>query len=131
MLLALPKVHVPAAVFVTDVALLASLAINSPNDPPPVPVNVNVRVPVPLVAILLVSVKVKVAEPEASIVPPLVPIVNNRFVLLFALPVYFNVPPLITKLAASLVDAPMLLLDPPSAKVDTLKVPALMVVTPV
>ena len=46
-------------------------------------------------------------------------------------PVYCSVPPPSTRLAAALVDAPILLLEPPLARVPTLKVPALMVVAPV
>ena len=116
----------------TDVALLLpSFAINSPNEPFPVPVNVNVRVPVPLIAILLVPAKVKVAEPDASIVPPLALIVNKRSVLLLALPVYFNVPPFNTNLVAEVeFGLPISLFVLLAANFDTLKVPALIVVTP-
>ena len=76
--------------------------------------------------------KVKVPVPELLIVempPPLN--VNKRFVDAVT-PVYFSIPPLpITKLAAANVEAPMLLATPPSASVETERVPLLIVVTPV
>ena len=68
--------------------------------------------------------------PDASIVPPLLVMVNKRSVLTAA-PVYLSMPPSNTRLAASLVEAPMLLLVPPAASVATDKVPPEMVVTPV
>ena len=113
---------------IPEVAGLAKIGVSIAE---PVPVKVSVGELVSVVAIVPALLKVNAPLlPEASIVPLLVPMVNNRSVDITA-PVYCNVPPLITKLAASLVDAPMLLLDPPLAKVDTLKVPALIVVIPV
>jgi len=77
--------------------------------------------------LLMVSAPV----PEASSVAvPAVPIVKRRSVDTVA-PVYCNVPPLIIRLAAALVELPMLLTTPPSARVLTASVPLLMVVVPV
>ena len=96
----------------------------------PDPVKVRVGVVKEVVPIVPALLNVKAPLPDASIEPPLVPTVNNRSVLA-ALPVYFRVPPLITKLEAEFVDLPILLFDPPAANVDTDNVPALIVVTPV
>ena len=74
--------------------------------------------------------KVSAPVPDESIVAPLVPIVNKRSVVTAA-PVYLSVPPLMTKFVAALLDAPMLLLDPPLASVPTDKVPPEIVVIPV
>ena len=112
---------------IPEVAGLAKIGLSVAA---PVPVKVSVGELAAVVAIVPALLKVNAPVPEASIVPLLLPMVNNRSVDTSP-PVYFNVPPLITKLAASLVDAPMLLLDKPLAKVDTLKVPALIVVIPV
>src|SRR5207244_684087 len=46
-------------------------------------------------------------------------------------PVYCNAPPLSTRFAAALVEAPMLLFTPPLASVFALSVPLLMVDVPV
>ena len=67
-------------------------------------------------------VNTKAPVPDASTVAPLSPKVNNRSVLVAA-PVYFSVALLMTKLAAVLVDWPMLLATPPLAKLATDNVP--------
>ena len=95
-----------------------------------VPVRVSVRAPVPLITSLPTLVRVKAPLPEASIDPPDIPSENNRSVLTAA-PVYWRVPPFIIRLAATLVDAPKLLLIPPLASELTLNTPVLMVLTPV
>ena len=113
---------------VPEVAGLAKIGVSVAA---PVPVKVKVGELVSVVAIVPALLKVNAPlPPEASIVPPLLPMVNNRSVDTSP-PVYFNVPPLITKLVAAFDDLPMLLLDKPLAKVDTLKVPAFIVVIPV
>ena len=68
--------------------------------------------------------------PEALMEPPLEPRVNKRSIVTAA-PVYMSVPPFKTRFDAALVAAPILLLDPPLAKVEADNVPALIVVTPV
>ena len=75
-------------------------------------------------------VNTKAPVPDASTVAPLLPMVNKRSVLV-AGPVYFSVALLMTKLAAALVDWPMLLATPPLAKLDTDNVPPCRLVTPV
>ena len=77
-----------------------------------------------------VLVKVNAPVPEASIDPPLVVNVNKRSELTAA-PVYWSVPPSKTKFAEAFVEAPILLLLPPLAKLDTESVPAEIVVIPV
>ncbi len=89
------------------------------------PVRVNVRaVFVPLRTSEPVLVKSTAPLPEASSVPPLVPMVNKRSVL-WAEPVYCSVPPLITRLAAALVEIPRPLAVP---TLEAMPIPA---VTPV
>ena len=63
-------------------------------------------------------------------VPPLSVIVNKRFVLTAA-PLYLSVPPSNTRLPATLVEAPILLFEPPSASVAPDNIPAEIVVEPV
>ena len=95
----LPPLTVSA---VTPVPLLPIIGV---NEPLPVPVKVKVGdVFVPLSAMLPALENVNAALPEAFNVPPLVPRVNKRSVLLLALPEYSKVPPLITKLVAALLD---------------------------
>ena len=98
-----------------------------------VPFAEPVKVRVGEVAAVVPSVpelpKVNAPVPDESIVAPLVPIVNKRSVVTAA-PVYLSVPPLMTKFVAALLDAPILLLDPPLASVPTDKVPAEIVVAP-
>ena len=77
-----------------------------------------------------VLVKVSAPVPDASMLPPLLVMVNNRSVLTAA-PVYLRVPPSNTRLAATLLDAPMLLFAAPLAKLDTDKIPPEIVVAPV
>ena len=78
-----------------------------------------------------VLVKVSATEPEASMVPPAVVPRVKRWSLLAAPPVYWSVPPLRTRLAAALVEAPRLLLLPPFASTLVERMPALTVVGPV
>ena len=112
---------------VPEVAGLAKIGVSVAV---PVPVKVKVGELAAVVAIVPTLLKVNAPLPEASIVPPLLPMVNNRSVDTSP-PVYFNVPPLITSLVAAFDDLPILLSDPPAAKLETLKVPALIVVMPV
>ena len=65
---------------------------------------------------------------KVAVLPEL--IVKLRFVLAVA-PVYLRVPPLKTRFDAALLAEPRLLATPPSPIVPTLKVPSLIVVTPV
>ena len=95
-----------------------------------VPVKVKERAFVPVKAIEPVLARFKAPVPDASIAPPLLVIVNKRSVLI-AEPVYLSVPPSNTKLLAAFVEAPILLFEPPFARVATDKVPPEMVVTPV
>ena len=96
-----------------------------------VPVSVSVRgVVVPLRAIAPALPNVRAPVPDESMVPPLAPSVNRRFVV-SPTPVYCNVPPSNTRLAAALVACPMFPATPPFPIVAALKVPALIVVTPV
>src|ERR1700751_5808060 len=96
-----------------------------------VPVRVSVRVPVcPLKPIDPVLVKLIAPDPEASIVPLDVPIEKSRSVETAA-PVYWRVPPLRTRFAAALVEAPILLLFPPLARELTDRVPPVILVAPV
>src|SRR5258708_1715226 len=99
-------VHVPLPVFVSEVALpLPSLANARPRVPLAVPERVSVRVPAPLSTIVPEPVRLSAPEPDASMVPLFVPRVNRRLEAEPA-PVYWTVPPLITRLAAALVDLP-------------------------
>ena len=124
------SVHVPAPLLVRLVAPVLS-AITKGKTPLAEPVKVRVRVPVWLLKEMVpVLEKVKVPDPEESIPPPEDPMLTNLSVET-APPVYLRVPPLIMRLVAALVEAPIPLEAPPSAKVETLKVPAVMVLTPV
>ena len=123
------KVQLPVPVLVKLVTPVL-LAKTGASTPVPVPANVSVRVDVPLYPKELVLPKLNVPVPEASSVPPLSVSVNNRSIVAPE-PVYFSVPPSRTRLAATLEDAPILLLDPPLVREDTLKVPPEIVVTPV
>ena len=118
---ALVKLLTPALLANTGVMVL-SLEL--------VPVSVRVRAALPPSPNGSVLVNTKAPVPDASTVAPLSPRVNKRSVLVAA-PVYLSVPPLITKLAAALLDWPMLLATPPSAKLDTDNVPPSTEVTPV
>ncbi len=95
-----------------------------------VPPKVKVLVELPVCAISPVPVKVSAPEPEPSMVPPLLVKVNKR-VVLTAAPVYLIVPPSNIKLDAALEDAPILLLLPPLANEEILKVPFVIFVYPV
>ena len=101
----------------------------------PLPVKVKVGVLVPdEKAIDPELPNVKAPVPDASMVAPLAPMVNRRSVVSVwpdVPPVYCNVPLLITKLAAELVDCPIPLDVPPFARVATDKMPPLIVVAPV
>lgn len=119
------KYHDPTPVFVSE-PLPLHVALKTPE---PDPVKVSLRFVFETFEIL-VEVNVNVPVPDASKVAPLAPTVNTRSVDVAA-PVYCNVPPLITKLAAALVDCPIPLDAPPLANVLTDKMPPLMVVTPV
>ena len=91
---------------------------------------------------MLVKLTVPLPVPDASIVALLVPavavpIVNRRSVVWAAEPVYWriadvpdDVPPK-TRLVAALLDAPMLLFEPPLAREARLRVPPVIEVTPV
>ena len=97
-----------------------------------IPFRVNVGV-VPLtVAKFPVALNVRVPPvPEESIVAPFAPTVNKRLIETpVAEPVYFNVPPSMTKLLAALEELPIPLLDPPFTRDETDKTPPLMVVIP-
>ena len=146
---ALPRVKVPAEIVVDPVKVLADAKVQVlvpvlARDRSPevagsvktgfkvaakVPVTVNVGELAGSATKLAVLLNVKVPVPDESIVPPFAPMVNNRSVETAA-PVYFKVPPLITKLEAALLDLPRPLATPPFASVDTESVPALIVVTP-
>ncbi len=97
------------------------------------PVKVKVRVPAPVNATAPVLVKLTVPAPEASRVPAEAPVpkVKSRSVLAAADPMYLREPPLRTRLAAALEEAPIPLFAPPTARVSTSNVPALIVVEPV
>ena len=112
------SVHIPVPFFV-DVPVV--VAITPLSIPFPVPVKFK-----PKVFPVTPPLNVNVPLPDASIVPPFVPNVNERSVVpepLRLLPVYCNVPPLNTKLAAALVEAPILLAAPPLVNVLALKIP--------
>ncbi len=68
---------------------------------------------------------------ETSIVPVLAAVMVNARSVLAVTPVYCRVPPSKTKLAAAFVALPMLPAVPPLLIVFALKVPAVIVVTPV
>ena len=123
------KVQLPVPLLVTLVAPTL-LPTTDANTPPIEPSKVSVRADVPVYASDPVFVQLRMPEPEASMKPLLPVRVNSRSVLAVA-PVYLSVPPSRTRLAATFVDAPMLLLAPPFAREDTLKVPPEIVVTPV
>lgn len=125
------RTHWPDPDFVSEVAPVL-LPITAARVLAPVfdPVRVKVRAEVePLNPMLPVLVKLTAPDPEASIVPLLPPIEKRRSVLTVA-PVYLKVPPSITRFVAALLEAPMLLLLPPAAKVLAESVPPLMVVPP-
>ena len=124
------SVHVPVPDLVKadvpDVAGLPKIGVKVPFAEP-------VRVKVGEVAAVVPNVpelpKVNAPVPDESIVAPFAPTVNKRSVVTAA-PVYLSVPPLMTKFVAALLDAPILLLDPPLASVPTDKVPAEIVLVP-
>src|SRR5205085_9368353 len=97
----------------------------------------KVKVPLPSLAkapvvLVLAPPIVKFLAPVVILIELLVPAPNVklRFVEKVG-PVYSKVPPLNTKLAAALVDAPILLATPPSVSKTALKIPALILVIPV
>ena len=96
----------------------------------------KVKVPAPVlvsapVVLVLAPEIVKVVPDAVTSIVLVVPAVKVKARSVEAVaPVYFKVPPPSTKLAASLADAPMLLLDKPLAIDEILKVPPLIVVTP-
>ena len=99
------------------------------------PLKVSVPAPVlvsaPVVEALAPEM-VKVCPEVATSIVLVVPAVKVKArSVLASLPVYFSVPPPITKLAAELPACPKLPAKPPSPIVATLKVPPLMVVMPV
>src|SRR5581483_4505571 len=95
-----------------------------------VPVSVSVREPlVGVRRIVPPLLKLIAPLPDASRVAPDVPIVNSRSDEVAA-PVYCSVPPSITRLPATLLDAPIELFDSPFARVFALRIPPLIVVTP-
>ena len=125
MLAVFPSVQVPEPLLVTAVAPepLSGMTIAILPTPDPVKVIVlavfdPLRDGVPLL------VKDSVPEPDASMVAPLVPMVMSLFEV-WPLPVYTRVAaPLNMRLLARFVEAPMALLDPPSAIELMLNVPA-------
>ena len=127
------SVQVPVPFLVTLVApVLSPITAARVLAPVLLPVSVRVLAAVPpLKPIEPVFVKFTAAfdAPEASIV--LLDCNENRRSVLTAAPVYWSVPPLRMRLPAVLVEAPMLLLLPPSASEETLSVPAVIVVAPV
>ena len=125
------SVHVPAPDLVkADAPEVAGLPKIGVRVPFAEPVKVKVGDVAAVVPIEPALLKVSAPVPDESIVAPLVPIVNKRSVVTAA-PVYFSVPPLMTRLAARALAAPMPLLDPPSANVPADKVPPEIVVIPV
>ena len=70
---------------------------------------------------LPVFVKFTAPLPDASSVPPPVPIVNSRSVLVAA-PTYFTIESWITRFPAAFDELPMLLGEPPLASVVTVRV---------
>ena len=128
MLMAEVSAITPAAAFLKVPALMVVAPVYRlvpDNSKIPAPVLVNA----PVVAVLAPDmVKVLV---ETSIVD-VVPALNMKLRSVDAVsPVYFKVPPSSTSLVASEVACPKLPATPPLPIVATLKVPALMVVTPV
>ena len=124
--------QVPAPDFTSDVSPVPLLPINAASVLLPVfePLSVSVRaVFVPASVTAEVLLYVIAPKPEASSVAPLVPAVNCRSVVPVP-PVYRSEPPLITRLAAALVEAPMPLATPPLASVATPSTPPLIVVIP-
>ena len=124
----------PAPVLVNDVvfAPVPALTMAAARVLVPVlePCNVNeAGAEVELKAIVPVFVNKTAPLPDASSVPPLVPIVKRRSVLA-PKPVYWNTPPLITRFPAALEDWPMPLAVPPMVRLFVLSVPALIVVVP-
>ncbi len=93
------------------------------------PVPVFVRPPV--VAAETPDIVRVVPAVETSMVPVLAAMMVNAWSVLAVAPVYCKVPPSKTKLAAAFVAWPILPATPPSLIVFALKVPALIVVTPV
>ena len=124
------SVQMPAPDLVNAEVPEAGLPKTGVNVPFADPVNVRVGDVAAVVASEPALPNVSAPVPDESMVAPLAPTVNNRSVVT-APPVYLNVPPLITKLVAALLDAPILLLEPPLASVLTDKVPAEIVVIPV
>src|SRR5438067_1188973 len=100
-----------------------------------IPVRVRVPAPILLNAPAVVAdapLNVRLVPAVATSIVPVVASVsvNARFELI-VVPVYCSVPPLSTRLLGALVDCPTPLAVPPSARIATLKLPALMVVLPV
>ena len=125
------SVQIPSPDLVnTEAPEVAGLPKTGVNVPFADPVNVRVGDVAAVVASEPALPNVSAPVPDESMVAPFAPTVNNRFVVT-APPVYLNVPPLITKLVATLLDAPILLLELPLASVLTDKVPAEIVVIPV
>ncbi len=124
------SVQVPVPLLMRLVAPPVPLPSTAVRFPALLPVSVSVRGPLPVKAVLPTKSIVSATVPDASIVPPFSVSVNNRFVVPNP-PVNRNVPPFSTRLAAALLEAPMLLAVPPSCNVATLSTPPLIVVGPV
>ena len=118
--LALPLVSVPALIVVTPEYRLVPDKIKVPT-----PVLVNA----PVVAVLAPA-KVRAFAVTSNV--DVVPALRMKLRSVEADdPVYFKVPPLSTRLVAAFVAAPRFPARPPLPIVATLKIPALIVVTPV
>jgi hypothetical protein len=130
--LAPESTQMPVPFLVSEVAPVPLLPSVEANVPALEPVSVNVRaVLAPLKTTPPALVKLRVPVPEASIVlPAVVPTVNSRSVLTPP-PVYCSVPPFNTRLAAALVEAPILLFALPLARELTESTPPVTEVTPV
>ena len=120
--LLIPHFRVPALTVVVPVYKLFPERVKMPEP-------IFVRAPV----VLVLAPEIVRVVPEFVIsMVEVVPAVKVKLRLVDAvLPVYCSVPPLRTKFVATLVAAPRLPATPPLPMVATLKIPALIVVTPV
>ena len=114
------SVSVPLLMVVMPVLGLLAVSVSEPTP---------VFVKAPLVAVEApVTVRVLVVMSKVAVLSAL--IVKLRSVLTLP-PVYCRAPPSKTRFAAALADVPMLLSEPPLARVVRLRTPPLIVVAPV
>src|SRR5438067_1844781 len=125
------SVHVPAPVFVREVAKPVLSTIAPPISPVPAVEPCRVRLLLPSPAAVLVPVNFsKPLVPDVSIIPPpVVPLRLNTLLVVSPAPVYSRVA-LVEPLPRLILPVPRLPLAPALPRFETLVVPAPRVVPP-